>query len=277
MAEVYVADVNVWDEVTELGAISKTTGQNTSSDAKLRTKNYISIRPNTTYYFKGGTGADLFWYRADGTFISATSGQAQNATFTTPSDACYLRFALFSGYGTTYNNDISINYPSTDTDYHAYSGTTTSITFPSTVYGGTLTVNEDGTGTVVSEWAMITLNGSESWTKPDNCFKTESVHADSDYPQAISNTYIVATSYAGVNGTDKRIAANSTWLRIHDESFATADALKTYLLSNNVQYCYQLATPITITLTPGQVNALLGNNTVWVDDSGEIKVTFRSN
>ena len=51
-----------------------------------------------------------------------------------------MRFGLSSTYGTTYNNDISINYPSTDHDYHAYNGTTHTTTLPSTTYGGTLDV-----------------------------------------------------------------------------------------------------------------------------------------
>jgi hypothetical protein len=47
---------------------------------------------------------------------------------------------LSDAYGATYNNDIGINYPSTDTDYHAYNGDTYTTDLGRTVYGGTLDV-----------------------------------------------------------------------------------------------------------------------------------------
>ena len=43
-------------------------------------------------------------------------------TVTSPDNARYFKFELGAAYGTTYNNDISINYPATDTNYHAYVG-----------------------------------------------------------------------------------------------------------------------------------------------------------
>ena len=158
-------------------------------------------------------------------------------------------------------------------EYDAQATPTVSISFGQTVYSGTLTVNEDGTGTVTATHGIITANGTESWTKPDNCFKTESLHADSDYPQGISNTYKVGTSYSAVNGNNNRIAAHSTWVRIHDERFSTTDALKTYLSENNVQFVYELATPITIPVTAQQIQTLVGENNVWVNDAtGDITV-----
>jgi hypothetical protein len=41
-----------------------------------------------------------------------------------------------SSQGSVYNNDISINYPSTDTSYHAFVGQSITIEIGSTVYGG---------------------------------------------------------------------------------------------------------------------------------------------
>ena len=40
-----------------------------------------------------------------------------------------------------------------------------------------------------------------------------------------------------------------------------------------LQICYELATPVTYTLTAEQVTMLLGNNTIWAD-SGNIKLTY---
>ena len=39
--------------------------------------------------------------------------------------------------------------------------------------------------------------------------------------------------------------------------------------------CYELATPLTVQLTPHEVTALLGSNNVWAD-SGDSEVTYRA-
>jgi hypothetical protein len=64
-----------------------------------------------------------------------------NGIKTIPNNCYYIRFFVASAYGTTYNDDISVNYPSTDTSYHAYNGDTYTINFvdgssPLTVYKG---------------------------------------------------------------------------------------------------------------------------------------------
>ena len=42
-----------------------------------------------------------------------------------------------------------------------------------------------------------------------------------------------------------------------------------------VQFCYLLATPITIQLTPNQVNSLLGVNNIWAD-TGSTSIEYRA-
>lgn len=125
-------------------------------------------------------------------------------------------------------------------DYYAYnSGTETcvsavngdpyehvTITFGSTVYGGTLTVNEDGTGTVKARPYYASYNGETlvgPWVSSEDAY-------------APGTTPTTGAQVVDMGGTET-----------------------------------------TISLTPGQVNALQGNNTVWVDESGEIKVTYQIN
>lgn len=50
-------------------------------------------------------------------------------------------------------------------------------------------------------------------------------------------------------------------------------SLKSYLSSHNLQICYELATPIEITLTPQQITALLGQNVIW-SDGGNVTVEY---
>ena len=136
-AEASVTGVNVWDEEWELGQYNNSTGEPYPNNSCIRTKNTIKVKPNTTYYMTYASGnSQVFFYTTDGAFI----GQRwlNTGEFTTPSDCGGLKFRLATAYGTTYNNDISINYPATDTDYHAYNGTTYTTTLGRTVYGGTV-------------------------------------------------------------------------------------------------------------------------------------------
>lgn len=53
-------------------------------------------------------------------------------------------------------------------------------------------------------------------------------------------------------------------------STGRSNALKAYLATNDIQVVYELATPLTIQLTPTAVKSLLGSNNVWAD-TGDIK------
>ena len=130
--DVSVCGINLWDEEWELGGIDED-GNNTPNNSRIRSKNYIPIAPNATYYFKNGTATMWLWaYDGSKTYIGRLNGgnSIGNATLTIPDGVKYIRFVCTNAYGTTYNNDISINYPSTDHDYHAYNGTTYTSTFP---------------------------------------------------------------------------------------------------------------------------------------------------
>lgn len=98
---------NQWDEVWEEGSINNS-GENIIYP-NVRSKNYIPILPNNTYYIKASAGLMLFWYDANKTFISKSNGGINNQTVTLPTNAVYLRFRTADSYGATYQNDICIN------------------------------------------------------------------------------------------------------------------------------------------------------------------------
>ncbi len=131
--------VNLWDEVWEVGSYDAS-GQPVADNTILRSKNYITIPKNTTVYITAPWNGIFYWYDANKAFISYTGFNSNGDTKTAPVNACYLHFRMASNYGTTYNNDISINYPSTDSAYHPYNGDTVTISFGQTVYGGVLDV-----------------------------------------------------------------------------------------------------------------------------------------
>ena len=100
---------NQWDEKWELGDIGANTGQNVPYNGCIRSTNYNPCFSNTEYYItSAGKQGRLFWYDANKNFISAFQF-GDNRLATSPSNACYFRFAMFNAYGTTYGNDICIN------------------------------------------------------------------------------------------------------------------------------------------------------------------------
>lgn len=308
---------NQWDEVWEIGDISSATGQNGENDNLIRSKNYIPIVGGATYYAKVGTitgNLRARFYDSSKAYIgyeTKTGGLVQcNSTFTVKDNAAYMRFATPSGYGNTYGNNISINSPSTATTYSPYrnlcpiSGHTGvmvhvadgenphvvdneyPITFPDaagTVYGGTLTVNEDGSGTLTVDRVCKTVVGdliadyrSFAGAVGFNINSPQFADANFNKPILCNKLETIGPSQSQYYGACKW-SGTSFYFWFQNGAFTDyADAVaKTN--AEQLQCCYYLAQPLTYTLTPEQVGAVIttlkGQNNVWVDDSDEISVT----
>ena len=132
-----VVGTNIWNEEYEAGFFNTTTGEDYNFGSQIRSKNLIPVFPNTTYFadtefnFPSGSGLWLMFYDVSNNVIplseisysgvkSGNSILVTNNAFTTPARASACKFYTTSEYGSSYLHDISINYPSTDHDYHAY-------------------------------------------------------------------------------------------------------------------------------------------------------------
>ena len=106
----------MWDEEWEVGNIDATTGQNIAYSGTMRSKNYIPVTPNSPIYFYCAvtqTGSfPFFAYDAQKNYIGKFEVDAQDDA-SIPSNAHFIRFRSTSGYGATYNHDITISryYP----------------------------------------------------------------------------------------------------------------------------------------------------------------------
>uniref|UniRef100_UPI004057B2C6 hypothetical protein n=1 Tax=Alistipes sp. TaxID=1872444 RepID=UPI004057B2C6 len=101
---------NQWDEQWELGTFD-TNGNPVSTSEMIRTKNPIRVLPNTAYYIKSNNVDNLvlFGYDKEGN-LSESIGGKRNTTIVTGANTHYLKFRVSSNYGTTYKNDICINF-----------------------------------------------------------------------------------------------------------------------------------------------------------------------
>lgn len=119
--------VNLWDEEWESGSYS-VDGEPTPNAEWSRTKNAIPVVPSIYIYalidgITTSNNAWFFFYQHDGTFISRESSITSRIVGI-PEDAYYLKIQYKRAIEDVGSYNCSINYPSTDTAYHAYNGET---------------------------------------------------------------------------------------------------------------------------------------------------------
>ena len=209
-AKVTRTGVNVWDEEWELGTfLWQTDGYYLTSGTYVASSHFIAIKPLTSYYYKSTANAKVEYYDAQKKWLREEN-YAANSVFTTPANAAYMMFRTFAAYGTTYNNDISINYPSTDHDYHAYSGNTYTIDLSGTRYGGTLDVL---TGVLTVTKANIASYNGE--TLPGEWISSMDVYAPGTTPTTGAQVVYELASSQTVQLTAQQVSsllgANNVW------------------------------------------------------------------
>ena len=258
---------------------------------------YISVVPNATYYIKSdqSKGAWGAWYDKDKNYISGITGYITTASDTqktkiAPSNARYMRLTVeyYTNDTICYGNvdTFSVNYPSTDHDYHPYTGRSITIDLGQTVYGGKLDVLS---GELVVDRAMVdlgTLNWGKNLTNTANVYRyvSNGISSNVKKPSTSGTQANIVCSTYEARTADKVYLKNvgvgivrSGDISIYDPRFDkpenTAEEFKEAM--DGVMLCYELATPITIQLTPQQVNSLLGVNNLWAD-SGDTEVEYRA-
>ena len=174
-------------------------------------------------------------------------------------------------------------------------GRTYSVEFPSeagTVYGGTLDVTA---GTLTVDRAYISLDGTEEWA---------AINSLLGYPYAyfylvigergsvVDNSGIcshfapveISSSITSVKTGQKIINSSASpksarlLIRPEDAANATVDTFKAWLAeqasaNTPVQVCWKLTEPAVYPLTPVEIMALEGINTIWAD-CGPVSVEY---
>ena len=284
--EVAATGVNVWDEEWEVGEYHIDSGVKTGS-AGVRSKNPIRIVGGAQYRLYAKTAAasnniGFCFYDADGNYISGgvSSQTFRNVIVTAPQNARYLNFFVpNSWYGSTYNHDISINYPSTDHDYHESHAKSYPISWQSeagTVYGGTLDVVS---GLLTVDMAMVDL-GTLTWTYDNSGFFYRLFDDKANTENIVCSVYKnvgLKSDYDMTHNVDDKVIGsginNPKYVLVRDTAYTDAATFKSAM--SGVQLVYELAIPQTYQLTPTEVKSILGLNNVWAD-CGDVSVEYRA-
>ena len=279
---VSVCGVNIWDEVSERGYYDAS-GNFVSSNAQICSKNLIPVKPNTDYYFCGDIqrGGRFCYYDASGNFINRSDliNNMTNRTFTIPNGVYYIKFHL--DYPADYNNNLSINYPSTDTQYHAYNGNTYTFAFGQTVYGG----HFDNKGELESDMAIkdtfvqSQIDKYDAWGS-DNVFAIGISDASTDSEiglRMIMSNYQADTQANILNGRNTGFWYRASYKTVYicDLRYTTVLDFYNAITSENLKICYPLATPITLSITSQNIPTLSGVNNIF-SNTGDVDVTIRA-
>ncbi len=273
ISEVESRGFNIWDEEWESGYFDPTTGQPTANNSIIRTKNNISVLPNTTYYCKSSHDTWCFFYDENGNLITGVGTGSYpniiniaNTTFTTPNNCKTIKFYCIVG---AYQNDICINRSSSLNGIYKPHIPNDKIQLPAPLELGGVNTAEN-TFEVTDEAYVFTRNVFEVSLK-DLSYTLSSVTPNAFYSSGISNykgsasveglgskyEYIGTTndgtkglaSYGNVCALYYNSSSPSTReFYVKDTSCADVTALMTKLQQNNATFTYQLATPQVISI-----------------------------
>lgn len=280
--DLYQRGANLWDEQWEIGMYSTSTGAKESASTVIRCKNPIAVKGGASYYFKNsaqGVAFQIYKYDSNMNYLGYIS--YGSGVKNLESEVAFITFNLNTAYGTTYNNDISINYPSTDTTYHAYNPN--SSVFPVSwqteageVFGGEVDVKRGKLK--VTHKAKVKLRDLGYWnySASANHFYVNNINdvfQKTDWNTHIGLCECYNEGRVGNNqGDDLAFAFYNTTIYLRDNNYSDAqswlNAVGDYYIT------YQLATPVEYDLTPQQISALLGVNNVW-SDTGDTTVDYK--
>ena len=223
----------------------------------------FSLTENTSVFVRYVVGS--------GTTIDTTIYPQIESGSTATSYAPYSNICPISGWtglsvyvGATQDPDDATVY---NVDWSTQAGT---------VYGGTIDATN---GVLTVDRAMVDM-GTMAWDNASGGYYSTSINRvvkkgspSKGYDNAISSQYksVSIASIAGLPDFGLSVDSGGN-VQLKDSRYATAAELKSGL--DGVQLCYELATPITIPLTPLEISVLTGQtNNIWAD-AGDVSVDY---
>ena len=270
------------DATTSVGSYINSSGVvGTSSGNVFSLSDYIPVTGDkVTITNPGGWGSNpaVCFFDKDKNFISGTHPTTSPVTLTIPSGAAYLRTSL----STQTRASAQVELGSTVSTYEAYQADTIALSFGQTVYGGALDVTN---GVLTVNYKMLEAQNI-TWTQYTGAvgFTDAEIVANKATTIFCSHYHSKNTVSGWTELSDGDIckALSTNVIRIKDTAHNTdLAAWNSYITAQKtantpVQILISLNTPVTIQLTPTEVQTLLGANTVWTDCGSVTGMTYRA-
>ena len=266
-------------------------GTRTSSTAKLIGR--ANVKSNMGMITISGLSESVHIQCASIKLYDSTNTQVSSRTdFTTINLSNYPNVAYLTvEVKGTVNGDVAsgkvtiqVEKGESPTTWTPYQGTLYQVQIGQTVYGGTVDlvsgkmtathgyVEYDGSSD--ENWRMLgTTSASEYAMRADlpsrAAIYTSIPYINTNYLETIrtSATWGNYNAFISQNGSN---VSERIWFTCGIKGISTSVSnWETYLASNPLQVCYKLETPITIQLTPQQIEALVGQNNLSTPLDGQ--------
>ena len=154
-----------------------------------------------------------------------------------------------------------------------FNGNTTTFSLGGTVYGGELDIKS---GAGVSKFGLITFDGTESWTKSGNSYRTTNSISGADTSTGRNFVYCDKGEYLASG-----LAENGCWITsgrfyfLPPSSVTDASEMQTWVSNNNLTCCYPLANPTALTTTPATFTSTPGDNQISANANADLTITYK--
>lgn len=240
----------------------------------------FQFKANTQYTINGcpsggsASGYSLSVYQGGSTFDDFGSGKT--GSYASDENKYVVVYIDNSGY--TVSNQIFTpmirDANVSDSTFSPYNPTLGGM-----VYGGQLTIKDDGSAVFVGDRACVDL-GSLEWNMPvSGGFSAQLTLSKSGICSLLCSVYGYDDSVSFAWNkfdtlSDKTIFRNNSQTIIYckDTTYTDATAFKTAVIGQ--QLVYKLATPFTIHLSAEQLKLLQGTNNVW-SNAGDVTLKYQ--
>ena len=191
-----------------------------------------------------------------------------------PSGGSYVRASSFH----VGSDNIQLELGSTPTPYEPYQGSTTTLTLPETIYGGTV---DAVTGVGSKTWRLVEFDGTESWLLYNNTggvvktfYVNIGVEPYANYINILCDraSFLFSTWNKDEPWTiSSSSVTNAIYISVPNDVASAVEQWKSYLAAQAsagtpLQVAYKLATPEPFQATGNQaLPAVAGLNTVYTD------------
>ena len=305
---VEVIGKNLFDGEIEIGSINPADGSLVVNSSRTRSKNFIRVKPNTTYTFTREDTNGIRWIVGynenkvgitDGNFSSQASAitnlQASSTvtkTFTTTATTYYIKWYNTSNAGL--NEKVQVELGDTATTYEPYFNGGTATAQPLLKVGDYQDVQSVLNGAVTRNVGVKVLSGTESWTlnvasevNRYNTLLSDTINIPTPNVRfKIPCTHFKYVASGQIEGVCFLYANKGLWFIPADNAnIDTVDKWKAWLkdqynAGTPVIVVYPLATATTESVTAQPMSIQAGTNVVEITqasiDNLELEVSYKA-